>query len=282
MDAPAPTPDGDGSAPDSTGSTTPTDTGGTTTVDTDTTPPTDADGTGPDSATPTDGDGADGVPPTDVPQTESAPAGPPPMPPQNLGNEPGNVEVHNWAVAMQPYYPDLTVDQIKGIYDYTTDSGYTVMNGALRTCGPMGIDASARISLALEGLQRLPAFEGTAYRGQGTPAGVMAQLESQWAARQDAIAEGEDPAKLGDVTYLDPAFMSTSTDPAVADNFTGAARPGEVPTVMTVHGHSGRDVFPFSAAQTEAEILMPPGTHFRLDDLWIDANGVRHMILTEY
>lgn len=163
-----------------------------------------------------------------------------PPPPQGLDRLPDDPEVLKWVDDMHEKYPELSKDEIHGIWDYTTNTGYDDMNGALRSSGETPPDVQARIDNAVSGLDKLPKHEGVTYRGTNLPDHVVQEIE-----------------RTG--TYHDPAFSSSSSNPAVANSFVHG---GDNPTVMTIHGHSSTDVHPFSAAQRESEYLFKPGVKF--------------------
>lgn len=157
-------------------------------------------------------------------------------------------------------HPELDRDGIRGVWDYTTDNGYDTMNNAMRGDGPVDPAVQNRIDATNRGLDQLPNHEGTTYRGTNLPDSVV-----------DRINNG------GNLS--DGAFTSSSLDPDVADGFMHLGK--DNPTSITVEGHSGTDVGPFSAAQREAEILFRGGTEFEVLENSVDANGVRHLVVRE-
>ena len=164
-----------------------------------------------------------------------------PPPPQGLGRPPDDPEILQWVDDMHAKYPDLSKEEIHGIWDYTTDKGYTDMNGALRSTDPTPPDVKARIDNAVAGLDKLPRHEGITYRGTNLPDFVVDEI-----------------ARTGQ--YSDKAFSSSSTSETVARNFIHEA--GQNPTYMKVDGHSSTDVQPFAAKQNEAEYLFKPDARF--------------------
>ena len=71
----------------------------------------------------------------------------------------------------------------------------------------------------------------------------------------------------------DKAFSSSSLNPDVAENFIKHWK--DNPTRITVEGHSGVNVQPFSAARGEAEILFRGGTKFDVLENYLGPDGIR-------
>lgn len=136
----------------------------------------------------------------------------------------------------------LTNEDRAALHDYTTNDGYTTMNPFLRN--PDGYsDADkaaiqARADRVSTGLAKLPPRPGTTYRGVNFSSDIAKNYQ-----------EG--------TVVTERAFTSTSTDASVA---TGAF---DGNTLMTVTGHSGRDIAPFSEFP-ESEILYDKGTQFQV------------------
>jgi hypothetical protein len=97
---------------------------------------------------------------------------------------------------------------------------------------------SERADRVSAGLAKLPPRPGTTYRGVDFSPDLVKNYQ------EGAIV-------------TERAFTSTSTDPAVA---TGAFSGN---TLMTITGHSGRDIAPFSD-YPESEILYDKGTRFQV------------------
>lgn len=189
-----------------------------------------------------------------------------PPPPQGLGRAPDDPEILQWVDDMHEKYPELSKEEIHGVWDYTTDKGYGDMNGALRSTDPTPPEVQARIDNAVAGLDRLPTHEGTTYRGTNLPDSVVDEI-----------------ARTG--TYSDKAFSSSSMNESTARDF---IRPyGDNPTYMKIDGHSSSDVRPFSAAQREAEFLFKPDTKFEVlrnevvDEIEIDGQILRNVRILE-
>lgn len=166
--------------------------------------------------------------------------GPTPDPLPDLSDIPHSKGTDEWAQAVSDRYPRLTPDDVLGVYDYTTNDGYTTMNRFLRDPSSLSAEdahaAQARVDRAVSGLEKLPTSPGVTFRGTNLPPEVLAR----W-------SEGE--------RVSDAAFMSTSTDPGVAERFGSIA--------IRVEGRSGVDVQALSHYGTdEAEILFRPGVEF--------------------
>ncbi|MGH3088703.1 MAG: putative T7SS-secreted protein [Rubrobacteraceae bacterium] len=164
-----------------------------------------------------------------------------PPPPQGLGRSPDDPEILQWVDDMHAKYPDLSKEEIHGVWDYTTNKGYTDMNGSLRSTDPTPPDVQARIDNAVAGLDKLPRHEGVTYRGTNLPDFVVDEI-----------------ARTGQ--YSDHAFSSSSTSEKVARDFINEF--DQNPTYMKVDGHSSTDVQPFAAKQNEAEYLFKPDAKF--------------------
>jgi hypothetical protein len=156
----------------------------------------------------------------------------------------------------------LTPDEVTALRIYTADE-YREMNAVFRdfrvdrpTANWAKYSALAR--LAISGLGKLPKARDTiSYRGDndvkfGGHSGVL---------------------KLG-ATFRLPNFYSTTARPA-------AAFPGDLGSVFH-NKKSGRWIQPFSALSDEAEVLIPPGTPFKIvnefhkqpDKSWVSADGL--------
>jgi len=92
-------------------------------------------------------------------------------------------------------------------------------------------------------MPRLKAFAGTVYRGIDVPVSLSYYSK-------DSLITWE-------------AFSSTSYDAAVARGFLGARSP-PVGTLFVIHSVTGRDVSAFSGLPEEKEVLMLPGSQFRV------------------
>jgi hypothetical protein len=136
----------------------------------------------------------------------------------------------------------LTSEDRAAIHDYTTNDGYQTMNPFLRD--PSGYSEAEKAAISERadrvsaGLAKLPPRPGTTYRGVDFSPDLVKNYQ------EGAIV-------------TERAFTSTSTDPAVA---TGAFSGN---TLMTITGHSGRDIAPFSD-YPESEILYDKGTRFQV------------------
>jgi hypothetical protein len=187
-----------------------------------------------------------------------------PQPPQGVQIHYDDPRVDAWVDQMHDRYPELSKDQIRGVYDYTTDSGYQAMNEFLRTGHINGepLDVVAqRVQAAVDGLDQLPTHTGDVlYRGTNLPDEVF-----------DSLKNGND--------FSDPAFTSSSLSFDNAENFIDLKKPNQ--TVFVIEdSFSGVDIRPFSSAQGEAEILFKPSTKFDIVDVE-DVDGVRYVRLKE-
>lgn len=131
----------------------------------------------------------------------------------------------------------MTSQEVLDVHWYTTNEGYNAMNGLSRTPDKFSdADATAiqaRINSATSGLNKLPTYDGTTYRGTDFPDGVLAE----WVPGN---------------TVSDSAFWSTSTSARVAEDFRGSGNA----FVTILDGRSGVDVQQLSFYGREAEILL--------------------------
>lgn len=146
----------------------------------------------------------------------------------------------------------LSDDQVAAIHGYTTNEGYTQLNPALRGQTAMTPEVEAFATHLNEGLDRLPAHNGTTFRGHSPPASVL-----------DEYRPGN--------SVFDAAPKSTAADGSKA--FTGQLR-------ETVQGQTGRDISAFSNYD-EAEVLFKPGTRFEVLDRIDHPDGTTSAVLKE-
>jgi len=151
-------------------------------------------------------------------------------------------DLDEWANAVAARHPDLTPDEVKGIYRYTTQAGYKEMNGFLRDPSSFSPSDAARIQKdvddAVAGLGKLPTAPIDTMRGTNLP---------------DSVLAGYQPGQR----VSDPAFWSTTTTQKVAEDFRGSGN-----AFINIRGQTGVDVQALSHYGNEAEILMRPGTDF--------------------
>jgi len=186
-----------------------------------------------------------------------------PMAPQGTWRGLDDPGLEPWVDEVVSLHPELSPEGVRGIWDYTTDAGYTGMNNAMRFPGGAADtpEMQARVADAVQGLSELPSFEGATFRGTNLPQSVVDSMETTG-------------------RFADGAFMSTSLNPDVAHGFYSLAR--DNPTFFAIEGVSGVNVQPFSAARNEAEILFGGGTDFNVVTNIVDpATGVRHVVLQE-
>jgi hypothetical protein len=146
----------------------------------------------------------------------------------------------------------FTAEDLSALADYT-GSGYQDLNNALRIDA---LDASqqARVDALNRALEKLPAYEGPVVRGTNVPQEVL------------------DGYKPGEVVS-EPAFMSTSTNPAVAQSPTFAGN-----VEFRILSTTGRDISSLSLFPGEQEILFPPGAKFYVLSKTVDPQTGRTII----
>jgi hypothetical protein len=193
-----------------------------------------------------------------------------------------------WAYRVSEEYPTITKDGVAGVYDYTTEN-YDGMNPYLREVDPLSpqqqeiLDAESighmsesqhqdwegRITHTDEGLAALPPYRAdsadalsTTWRGLRAPGSLI-----------DQFVEGE--------IFSDPAYLSTSTDAAVAEEFALGAGANQTPTLLTVHGLDGVDVMQLSRYMRESEILFPRGANFDVLSKIMGDDGILRIVLKQ-
>lgn len=181
--------------------------------------------------------------------------------------DPGRLDA--WATSVSDAYPALTPDQVRGIYDYTTDPGYDSMNPYLRGSGPLPDDVAGletRIRNATDGLANLPAEPSL---GQVYTRGVR------------IFPEFLDQFQVGE-RWSDPSFMSSSDDISVARTFAETAlREGKTPGIITIDGQTPASITALSRYRTESEFLFQRGTPFEVVSKFLDSDGVWRIHLRE-
>ncbi len=143
----------------------------------------------------------------------------------------------------------------QGIVDYTKDDYYGDINTGLRV-DPDGLSSELQrvVDDAIHGLDQLPVYGHSAplYRGTNLPDDVYLELIG------------------GAETYSDGAFLSSSTNRAVADGFASRHKPN--PVIFKIEASdNGRVVGNASSYPVESEILFRPGTKFEI--VRIDTSG---------
>ncbi len=180
-----------------------------------------------------------------------------------LGREAWEASVDSWADGVVAAHPQLARGEVKGLYTYTTNEGYTAMNGFLRNGTPLDGPMQTHLDGAVDGLNRLPRVEDTTYRGTRLPQSVVDDM-------------------LETKTFRDDAFLSSSFKPDTAADFAAGGNPANPSVIFEIEGRTGVDVSPFSAYGTgEAEVLFKPGTPFTIGSMERDASGVWHATMRE-
>jgi ADP-ribosyltransferase exoenzyme len=146
----------------------------------------------------------------------------------------------------------LTSGDLSALADYT-GSGYQDLNNALRSDA---LDASqqARIDALNRALEKFPAYEGPVVRGTNLPPEVL---------------DGYEPGEV----ITEPAFMSTTTNPAVAQSPTFGGN-----VEFRILSTTGRDISSVSMFPGEEEILFPPGAKFYILNKTVDPQTGRTII----
>ena len=185
-----------------------------------------------------------------------------PSPPPDPGHSAYNdTAVNEWAQNTSKA-TGMTPEGALGVYDYTTNDGYHTMNPALRGAPdtPIPPNVQTRIDNTLSGMNQLPEVSATTYRGTNVPDDVYTHLQT------------------GTGEYTDKAFMSSSYNESVADNFQSGSKNS---VVFEINGNSGVDVSKLSAYGGEAEILFKPGTTFSISESSLDEQNILRVKLAE-
>jgi hypothetical protein len=176
---------------------------------------------------------------------------------------------------------------VEGVYDYTTEK-YQGMNPYLRNVDELSLQQSgileapsisemteaqrasweAQIQKTDDGLAALPPYRAepddltsTTWRGIQASDSLLDQL------------------KVGD-TFSDPGYLSTTTNPQVAEAF-ARANPDATPTLVTVLGRDGVDVKDLSRYMDESEILFPRSAQFEIAFREMGADGLLRITLRQ-
>ncbi|MGU3497682.1 ADP-ribosyltransferase [Mycobacterium sp. C31M] len=193
-----------------------------------------------------------------------------------------------WTQQVADAYPNISSEGVAGVYDYTTEN-YQGMNPYLRDVDPLspeqqsilGSDSIAnmtddqrasweqRIVNTDEGLASLPPY-------RADPTDLMSTTWRGLHASDDLLAQ----LQQGDI-FRDSAYLSTSTDSRVAEQFALTADPGRTPTLLSIEGHNGVDVAPLSRYADEAEILFPRGSEFEVISRELGEDGVMRIFLRQ-
>ena len=170
------------------------------------------------------------------------------LPESGLTREAWEQGIDEWSGKVADANPGLDQRAVRGLHRYTTDEGYTAMNGALRGGGGSA-ETQRLIEDATRALDRLPTPDpGDLHRGTALPKGVVDKM-------------------LDERVFSDPAFLSTSRNSSVAADFAETAAeksPGNIPVEFRIKGGTAPDVQPLSAYANEAEHLYRPGAKFKI------------------
>jgi ADP-ribosyltransferase exoenzyme len=193
-----------------------------------------------------------------------------------------------WAQRVSDEYPAITKDGVEGVYDYTTEN-YDGMNPYLRDVDPLSpqqqeiLDAQsinqmtesqreaweARITHTDEGLSALPPYRADPTDAFSTTWRGLRAMDSLI----DQFVEGG--------IFSDPAYLSTSTDSGVAEEFARGAGANQTPTLLRVDGYDGVDVMQLSRYMQESEILFPRGTNFEVLSKILGDDGLLRIIMKQ-
>lgn len=136
-----------------------------------------------------------------------------------------------------------------GRVDYDVINEYMRKGEPERYLGPMFDDSiKSSVSNIRSALNKLPNYKGTVYRGSSIKNSLLDRLN------------------IGDILY-ERAFLSTSTIPNVAFNFSSAgAIEGRSAAQFKIElKSSGRAINAYTFKDYEAEVMAKPNTYFRVE-----------------
>ena len=170
------------------------------------------------------------------------------------------------AEKLNPEAPPPTEDQAKAINTYT-GSMYRDINGLLRGSKQFGDPEYEQkvqdvVDKAAEGLRSLPDYKGETYRGTALNDDIVAKM------------------KVGG-TYSDKGFLSTSSNPNIADNFSSSNSAGKTQVLFTIQGKHGTDISSASKFGNEKEILFNPSSKFKITSME-EKDGILHVGMKQY
>jgi hypothetical protein len=181
-------------------------------------------------------------------------------------------KLDEWAGKVSEAYPTLTPDDVKAVYDYTTNEGYRPMNEYLRSgtidqgqtpTAAQITSLEARIAATSEALAKLPAQPGIGYRGVGMTDEFLKQFE------------------VGK-PWTDPGFSSSSLSLKVAEDFADMESVGnKAPGIIEVQGLTGSRITEISRFPNEAELLFQRSTPYEVLAKFQDADGTWRITVRE-
>jgi hypothetical protein len=127
---------------------------------------------------------------------------------------------------------------------------YTDINYFLRNGKWYGVDRSDLIEKIRSGLNKLPIFRGTVYRG---------------VSFEDSPKRYKQYTTVGAVV-VDPAFVSSSQDRSIGESFLTDNGDNNF-VLMIIESKTGRDIMGIGASgidESEREVLFMPGTRFKI------------------
>lgn len=149
---------------------------------------------------------------------------------------------HHGPVAHTPQ--PLTAGDLSALADYT-GLGHEDLNDALRN-RTMDASQQARVDALNQALEKLPPHSGMVYRGTDLPPDVLARYQP-------------------DAVVTEPAFFSTSVDPAVARSTSFAGN-----VEFKILSKTGRDISSISNFSSEQEVLFQTDRQFYVVDRRLD------------
>lgn len=124
------------------------------------------------------------------------------------------------------------------------------------------LDYAAALQSALSRARPVP---GVSWRGISARPEILAEYQS-W--------------QPGEIRKF-PEFLSTSVRRNIARQFSNDSSDGRLPIMIRIEGRSGRDLRFFADEFTEAEVLFPSATRFRVISVEIDPAGATRISIEE-
>jgi hypothetical protein len=146
----------------------------------------------------------------------------------------------------------LTLPEIQAIITYS-EGGYGAINKEAREATPGAKPAAGKhqntMELAVSGLNKLPRYQGIAYRGLVKPPPGFAAYAQEGAVTSDLGFSSASPAMTAVYNFL--------------DRYTGPRN-----IIYIVQSKTASNIISLSTNVAEAEVLFRPGTRFKVDKIW--------------
>jgi hypothetical protein len=153
---------------------------------------------------------------------------------------------------MKQHIHNLSDEELAAIQGYSSQD-YEKINPVLRNPNAdpaMTAKLQGYVDAVRSGLEKLPPYEGEAYRGTSMSQGT-------WKKWEDAYRNGS--------PISDAAFSSSSASEEVAEEFLARGRdPAKVPVFARIQSRTGKEIEFLSKTASEAEVLFSTDTEFQI------------------